>query len=166
MFNRSRLKNAFRLVFVTGLLVVAAIEPTGILRGIAHREAFLHWRPSSYWREVLREDAKNGEVSEATINEFTSSRSSIQVLKECFLDSEAGVREGALFLFLRNDWTSGREQFLKIALNDPDAHIQLRAAKQLKSADVYARSCAKLEHLAHCDDSDVAWRSHPGTLVV
>src|SRR5262249_40071004 len=69
------------LAFTASLLVAVIalaimLEPYGIARGLFNGESFLEWRPTSYWREVLKREIANGPVSNATKHSFGHGNSS------------------------------------------------------------------------------------------
>ncbi|HEX4414846.1 MAG TPA: HEAT repeat domain-containing protein [Lacipirellulaceae bacterium] len=158
MTNRPAATYGVWTALAIGCIVFMIVEPTGILRGIARREAFFHSRPSSYWRNVFREEAKNGGLSDVTTNEFTDSPYGVSVLKECYLDSDPSVRENAILLLWRKTYGSGIEEFLATALQDEHEAVQLAAAQRLQSMDKRARGLAyaKLASLASSTNDDIA----------
>ncbi len=113
------------------LLLVGLFEPNRIIIGIMRGEAFLDWRPTGYWREVLLVDGENGKVKEETVQIFKTP-TAIPVLRECLDDPDRNVRWPATallgrFVGRRISFTERVFPSLKKALHDVDSEVRAHA---------------------------------------
>src|SRR3954462_14545653 len=90
--KRRRIEYVVLTVLLISVAIGAYCEPMGVLCGIVVREAFFHFRPTSYWRRILSSEGKMGWPSDEIVKEFQDNRFAIPVLQECFNDSDAGTR--------------------------------------------------------------------------
>jgi hypothetical protein len=139
-------------------------------RGLLRWEAFYRGRPSSYWREVLREDGKNGALRVQTVDTFGGR--SAAVLAECLQDPDPNVRWPAAYLLGHNgDFAPRIVPPLRRALQDPNQEVRLQAIRGLglqgpnalaakdDLAQLYQDPDAQVQHFA-----DVAlWQVHVPT---
>jgi hypothetical protein len=86
---------------LVALVATALLEPNRILVGLLQGDAFFQWRPTRYWREVLRQDGVQGRISDETIAIFKVRESAVPVLRACALDQDRNVRWPAVLLLGR-----------------------------------------------------------------
>jgi HEAT repeats len=126
------------------LLLAALFEPNRIIIGIVRGEAFLDWRPTSYWREILLVDGQSGKVTEATVQIFKTP-TAIPVLRECLDDPDRNVRWPATALLGRFvgrgiSFTDRVFPSLKKALHDVDSEVRAHALHAVIEMGPNARS--------------------------
>src|SRR5262249_40252929 len=104
--------------------------------------AFFQWRPTHYWREVLRQDGVQGRVSDETIATFKLRESAVPVLRACALDQDRNVRWPAVLLLRRGGrlHTPGALPGLREALQDEDVEVRLQATIALGNMGTNAMS--------------------------
>ena len=128
MFRRRR----FWLILAAGLLTavasLAAFEPYRIVPGLLHGDAFCRYRPTRYWREVLRVDGEAGQLSSETIAVFDHQWRATSVLRECLKDPDPNVRwPAARFLAHSSSFTAEVVPDLLATVDDEDLEVRLKA---------------------------------------
>jgi hypothetical protein len=118
-------------VLITLITAVVAFEPTHVLRGFLRREAFFRSRPTSYWREVLREDGQTGYLRQKTVESFTAQPTAVPVLLSCLDDSDSAVRWPAVNLLGRCGVPQHVLPALRERLHDPSIEVRLQAIDAL-----------------------------------
>lgn len=116
------------------------LEPNRVVRGYLAGEVFCLYRPTSYWREILREDGRQGTVSAETRDRLGWGHAPVPVLLECARDSDANVRWPAVHLIGRTRICT--EQTLSAlieALGDEAIEVRLQAIVALGSWGPMAR---------------------------
>jgi hypothetical protein len=124
------------------LIATALLEPNRILVGLLQGDAFFQWRPTRYWREVLRQDGVQGRISDETIATFKVRESAVPVLRACALDQDRNVRWPAVLLIGRVGrlHTHAALPGLREALQDEDVEVRLQATIALGNMGTNAMS--------------------------
>jgi hypothetical protein len=156
---------------LAAVVIAALLEPNRILRGWIGWEHFYRWRPTSYWREILRDAGEKRQVSRHLSAEFYG-HDAYPVLLDCGRDSDPKVRWAAIRVLERYDLR------LKIildllteSLRDPDANVRLAGLGVLASWGRMARTALpNMIPLLHdpeeqiCFVTDLAlWEIDPAT---
>jgi hypothetical protein len=128
------------VMVLSGAALAAFLEPTGTVRGLLAREPFYRGRPVRYWREVLRQDGRNGSITGATVGRFWGAHTALPVLRACAHDSDRNVRWPAVALLGHGGLRT--QQVLDIlveALEDGDIEVRLKAVGALAEWGPMAR---------------------------
>jgi hypothetical protein len=122
-------------------LLAAFLEPTQTVRAYLAGEAFYRGRPTRYWREVLRAEGPNRQMSDETRRLFLRSDEALPVLKACARDPDPNVRRVAVTLAGRSGLrTQAVLDLLRNALHDEVPAVRLNAAAILASWGRMARA--------------------------
>jgi hypothetical protein len=120
--------------------LIAAFEPTQTIRALIAGEDFFRWRPTRYWREVLRAEGQANRLTDSTFDTFRGS-SAVPVLLACLADPDRNVRWPAAALLPRTGAPAGRLVApLRVALRDPDIEVRLHAILSLGVLGANARA--------------------------
>ncbi|MFL5342299.1 MAG: HEAT repeat domain-containing protein [Gemmataceae bacterium] len=115
------------LILLTTFGLVAAFEPNRVVPGLLHGEAFYRYRPTRYWREVLRADGEAGRLSSQTIALFDKQWRAQAVLRQCLKDPDPHVRwPAARYLGSSKSSTAEIVPDLLAALDDEDLEVRLK----------------------------------------
>jgi HEAT repeats len=120
------------VLLLGGAVLAALLEPTRVVRGLLAGEPFYRGRPLSYWREVLRDGGRNGNIPDSTVGEFYDAHAAFPVLRGCARDPDRNVRWPAIALLSRGGVRS--QQVLDVllaALEDDDVEVRLKAVGAL-----------------------------------
>lgn len=158
MSKRRRGLCGIMLLLLGAAVLAALLEPTHIVRGLLAGEPFYRERPLSYWREVLREQGREGNVPATTASYFREGQAAFPVLRACAGDPDRNVRWPAIFLLGYSDLRT--EQVLEVlvnALEDGDIGVRLKAASALARWGPAARQAVPaLTALLHDPEIQVA----------
>lgn len=155
--SRRPLRGFWLVAALVLLALLAAVEPTHIVRGLLRGEHFFDGRPTGYWRNVLRDDSLTGRVSYGTAQRLDRDHRAIPVLLDCLRDSDSEVRKPAAMLLARCEPVADIVAALTSALRDPDPEVAVRAAGALGALGPAARSAApELSELTHGTDGQIA----------
>jgi hypothetical protein len=120
-------------VVLAGAAALAALlEPTRVVRGYLAGEVFHRGRPTSYWREVLREHGRQGGIPPETARQFRDGYAAFPVLSACARDPDPHVRWPAIGLIGQSG--ARTEQALAAlveALGDESVEVRLKALEAL-----------------------------------
>lgn len=167
MRRRRRVIQATLLVLFVALVAGAALEPYHVVPGLIRGESFHQLRPTSYWRKVLREDGRAGQLSARTKEVFNWNGGAI--LLECLKDPDPHVRRPAALLLGRVVTPREALQELRPALADPDRNVRILVLRALAwkgfdamaaGADIAAMLQDPDEELAHEADAAL-WEINP-----
>jgi HEAT repeat protein len=129
------------VILMSGGIATALLEPTQTVRGYLAGDAFYRGRPTRYWREVLRENGRNGTIPSMTVRRFLDTHAAFPVLRACARDPDRNVRWPAIALLGHGE--ARTEQILSAlvgALDDEDLEVRLKAVTSLGSWGPMARS--------------------------
>src|SRR5262245_51296912 len=116
------------VVVLVAAALVAFFEPTRTVWGLLAGEPFFRERSLSYWREVLREHGRNGNIPPSTANPFWDTHAAFPVLRACARDPDRNVRWPAVALFGRGGLRTTQVLDLLVnALEDEDVEVRLKA---------------------------------------
>lgn len=131
----------FLMAVVLAGVLTALSEPTHIVRGLLTGEPFHRERPTSYWREVLRHEGQDGQLSWETVSKFRrNAETAVPVLIGCARDPDRNVRWPAIDLLRQGNFRSQRVlETLIAALDDGDSEVRLQAIIALSGWSKAAR---------------------------
>jgi HEAT repeats len=118
------------VVFVVISLSVASFfDPNRILVGFLCGDDFHNWRPTCYWREILKREGDAGKFSDETNATFKFRPSGVPVLRACAGDSDPIVRRAAVVLLgrLARMQNASVMPALREMLTDEDLDVLLNA---------------------------------------
>src|SRR5262245_24210079 len=116
------------VVVLVAAALVAFFEPTRTVWGWLAGEPFFRGRSLSYWRELLREHGRDGNIPPSTTNQFWDTHAAFPVLRACARDPDRNVRWPAIALFGRGDLRTRQAlELLVKALEDEDVEVRLKA---------------------------------------
>jgi hypothetical protein len=129
------------LLLVGAGTLAALLEPTRTVRGLLAGEPFFRGRSASSWREVLREQGRNGRIPAATVRQFRfHGNEAFGVLRQCAGDPDRNVRWPAIALMRESDLrTQPVLEVLMSALDDPGLAVRLQAIDTLAGWGPMAR---------------------------
>jgi hypothetical protein len=132
--RRSRWLAALLLLLLLTAVLAVVLEPTGTVRAFLAGEPFYALKPLRHWREVLREQGRQGSVSRDVRVKFWNSDRALPVLFACAGDPDRNVRWPAVYLVGHHG--RGKAEALTVlvkSLRDEDQEVRLQALHALAS---------------------------------
>jgi hypothetical protein len=142
----------YAVAALLALLVLGSIlDPSQTVRALVRGEAFYQWRPTRYWREVLRADGEKGKISDESIKRLRK-KAACPVLIQCSMDKDPNVCWPAIGLLgeleSRELFPSSQALVLfREGLNSEHEIVRFQSARAIGLMGIRGRSAS--EDLVH-----------------